>query len=357
MKRGFFASFAVAVLAALFATQALAADAVQRGGTLKGMFATDVDFIDPSLAYYQHSWQIMGATGANLLRFADAEGSAGSRLVPEVAAGFPTVSQGRQDVHVHAAEHVQVLERQARHRCELRLGDQPRAEQPAAVARRAVRRRRRRRPGGAGREGPDRVRSPRPRPHAAPAPADAGGAGHPHPARDAVLPGDRHRHPDQRAGRESPARLRRPVLRRHLDSERAPDPQAEPELHAGEEPLRDEARELRHDRVRREHQPRRAGAADPLRPGRLRGRGNLARRRTPTSRGSSGSTGASTRCVRSRSRTTSRSTPRAGSSATPRSGRRSTSRSTARRCSRSAATWPASAPTRSSRRASRASRT
>ena len=59
------------------------------------MFATDVDFIDPSLAYYAHSWQIMGATGANLLRFADAEGSAGSRLVPEVAAGFPRVSAER----------------------------------------------------------------------------------------------------------------------------------------------------------------------------------------------------------------------------------------------------------------------
>ena len=93
MKRGFFASFVVAMLAALFATQALGAGAAQRGGTLKGMFATDVDFIDPSLAYYQHSWQIMGATGANLLRFADAEGSAGSRLQPEVAAGFPTVSK------------------------------------------------------------------------------------------------------------------------------------------------------------------------------------------------------------------------------------------------------------------------
>jgi peptide/nickel transport system substrate-binding protein len=56
------------------------------------MFATDVDFIDPSLAYYAHSWEIMGAIGANLLRFADAEGSAGSRIVPEVAASFPRVS-------------------------------------------------------------------------------------------------------------------------------------------------------------------------------------------------------------------------------------------------------------------------
>jgi peptide/nickel transport system substrate-binding protein len=91
VKRGIFASFTVAILAASMLVAASPA-AVKKGGTLRAMFATDVDFIDPSLAYYTHSWQIMGATGANLLRFADAEGSAGSRLVPEVAVGFPKVS-------------------------------------------------------------------------------------------------------------------------------------------------------------------------------------------------------------------------------------------------------------------------
>jgi ABC-type oligopeptide transport system substrate-binding subunit len=93
-KRFLLAMGVFALAASLLATSAAAAPEVKKGGTLKGMFATDVDFIDPSLAYYVHSWQIMGSVGANLLRFADAEGSAGSRLVPEVATGFPRISGG-----------------------------------------------------------------------------------------------------------------------------------------------------------------------------------------------------------------------------------------------------------------------
>jgi peptide/nickel transport system substrate-binding protein len=92
MRRAILGTLVAGALAALLAAQAVGAPAVRQGGTLRGMFATDVDFIDPSLAYYAHSWEIMGATGANLVRFADAEGSSGSRLVPEVAAGFPRVS-------------------------------------------------------------------------------------------------------------------------------------------------------------------------------------------------------------------------------------------------------------------------
>ena len=88
MKRGM-----TAALVALLAVLAVAApaSAAKQGGTFRGMFATDVDYIDPSLAYYAHSMRIQNAIGANLVRFADAEGSAGSRLVPEVA-GFPLVS-------------------------------------------------------------------------------------------------------------------------------------------------------------------------------------------------------------------------------------------------------------------------
>ena len=92
-RRFWLATAAMALAASLLASSALAASDARRGGTLRAMFSTDVDFIDPSLAYYVHSWQIMGATGANLLRFADAEGSAGSRLVPEVAQGFPRISR------------------------------------------------------------------------------------------------------------------------------------------------------------------------------------------------------------------------------------------------------------------------
>ena len=91
-RRFWLATVVMALAASLLASSAIAAPSAKKGGTLKGMFATDADFIDPSLAYFVHSWQIMGATGATLLRFADAEGSAGSRLVPELATGFPKVS-------------------------------------------------------------------------------------------------------------------------------------------------------------------------------------------------------------------------------------------------------------------------
>jgi ABC-type oligopeptide transport system substrate-binding subunit len=94
MHRRFLLAIAAVVIGgSLLASTAIAAPEVRKGGTLKGMFATDADFIDPSLAYFVHTWQIMGATGAHLLRFPDAQGAAGSRLVPEVAAGFPTVSR------------------------------------------------------------------------------------------------------------------------------------------------------------------------------------------------------------------------------------------------------------------------
>jgi ABC-type transport system substrate-binding protein len=83
----------VIALGALLAALLVAgpASAARKGGTFKGMFATDVDFVDPSLAYYVHSMRIQNAIGANLVRFSDAEGSAGSRIVPEVAQ-LPLVS-------------------------------------------------------------------------------------------------------------------------------------------------------------------------------------------------------------------------------------------------------------------------
>ena len=140
MRRAILVTLAAGALTALLAAQAAAAPSVRKGGTLKAMFSTDVDFIDPSLAYYAHSWGIMGATGANLLRFADAEGSAGSRIVPEVAAAFPRVSPERTHVHVHAPAGLPLLEREGRDGPALRLGDRPRPEQPAAVAGGAVRR-------------------------------------------------------------------------------------------------------------------------------------------------------------------------------------------------------------------------
>jgi ABC-type oligopeptide transport system substrate-binding subunit len=62
------------------------------GGTFKHSLSTDIDYVDPALAYYVPSWAIMYATGAMLINYPDAPAPRGSRLIPEVAAGFPRIS-------------------------------------------------------------------------------------------------------------------------------------------------------------------------------------------------------------------------------------------------------------------------
>ena len=63
-----------------------------QGGTAHFNLASDTDFVDPALAYYQVSWQFEYATCAKLVNYPDRPGTAGSQLVPEVASGFPKVS-------------------------------------------------------------------------------------------------------------------------------------------------------------------------------------------------------------------------------------------------------------------------
>jgi ABC-type transport system substrate-binding protein len=63
------------------------------GGTLKlNMSSSDVDYIDPALAYYQLSWDILYITCRPLLNYPDKPKPAGSRLVPDGAAAFPKIS-------------------------------------------------------------------------------------------------------------------------------------------------------------------------------------------------------------------------------------------------------------------------
>jgi peptide/nickel transport system substrate-binding protein len=65
----------------------------RRGGTLRVDLTSDFDYVDPALAYFSHSWQLGNAVHLKLLSFPDKEGAAGSRMVPEAAAGMPTVSR------------------------------------------------------------------------------------------------------------------------------------------------------------------------------------------------------------------------------------------------------------------------
>jgi ABC-type transport system substrate-binding protein len=105
-KRLWLSIVAVAIGAALLFAAGLASPAqssvsganssfagAKKGGTLKlNMSSSDVDYIDPALAYYQLSWDILYITCRPLLNYPDKPKPAGSRLVADGAAGFPKVS-------------------------------------------------------------------------------------------------------------------------------------------------------------------------------------------------------------------------------------------------------------------------
>src|SRR5215210_8941967 len=89
---------AVAVAAACVAA-ALAGGGLaetERGGASSvlrvNISNSDVQSLDPAIDYEFYGWTVEFATCAKLLNYPDRPGPAGSQLVPEVVAGFPTVS-------------------------------------------------------------------------------------------------------------------------------------------------------------------------------------------------------------------------------------------------------------------------
>jgi len=66
----------------------------KKGGTMNvNMSATDVDYIDPTLAYGTVSWQILDSTCMKLMFYPDKPDPVGSKLAPDGAVGFPKVSK------------------------------------------------------------------------------------------------------------------------------------------------------------------------------------------------------------------------------------------------------------------------
>jgi len=66
----------------------------QEGGTLRVNLSADTDHVDPALAYYQISVQMLYPACAMLLNYPDKPAPEGSRLQPEVAEAMPVVSDG-----------------------------------------------------------------------------------------------------------------------------------------------------------------------------------------------------------------------------------------------------------------------
>jgi oligopeptide transport system substrate-binding protein len=78
------------------ATSAAGKSEVRKGGTLRvNLPVTDIDDIDPSIAYGTTTWHIQYSTALKLLNYPDAAAPRGSRLVPEGATSYRVSNGGR----------------------------------------------------------------------------------------------------------------------------------------------------------------------------------------------------------------------------------------------------------------------
>jgi ABC-type transport system substrate-binding protein len=77
------------------ATTGSATKRLRQGGTLRvDLPVTDIDDIDPSLAYGHTTWHIEYSTALKLLNYPDASGPRGSRLIPEGASSVAVSGDG-----------------------------------------------------------------------------------------------------------------------------------------------------------------------------------------------------------------------------------------------------------------------
>jgi len=73
-----------------------------KGGTLRLVEAnSDLDYVDPGLAYRTDDWTMLYAVQMLLVNFPEKSGTAGSQLYPEAATAFPTVSKDGKTYTFH----------------------------------------------------------------------------------------------------------------------------------------------------------------------------------------------------------------------------------------------------------------
>jgi len=99
MRRGLQISIAMLALGpsliGLGAAQGSPGGALREGGTFR-VVLVNLDYIDPALSYSPQGWALLDTTCARLMAYPDKPPPAGFRIVPEVAAGPPRVSQDRK---------------------------------------------------------------------------------------------------------------------------------------------------------------------------------------------------------------------------------------------------------------------
>lgn len=64
------------------------------GGTLQAAISDNPDHLDPGLSYTSEGWEILEATNNGLLSFAKEADAAGNKIVPDIAADMPKVTDG-----------------------------------------------------------------------------------------------------------------------------------------------------------------------------------------------------------------------------------------------------------------------
>lgn len=64
------------------------------GGTLKAVFTSNPDFMDPALSYTQEGWNLLWTVYTPLLTYRHEEGAGGSELIPGLATALPKVTNG-----------------------------------------------------------------------------------------------------------------------------------------------------------------------------------------------------------------------------------------------------------------------
>jgi ABC-type transport system substrate-binding protein len=79
-------------LLALLVAPGAAISAPPPPNVLQFDLTTDIDYVDPALAFFVPTWQIEYSTCSRLVNFPDAPAPEGSVLQPEIAAGLPIVS-------------------------------------------------------------------------------------------------------------------------------------------------------------------------------------------------------------------------------------------------------------------------
>jgi peptide/nickel transport system substrate-binding protein len=87
---------AVALTAALAQSSPATTSAkIRQGGTFRVVLPSrQLDYVDPALSYTLGGWALLDTACARLMNYPDKPPPAGFRLVPEVAAGYPRVSNG-----------------------------------------------------------------------------------------------------------------------------------------------------------------------------------------------------------------------------------------------------------------------